>query len=323
MSERALLAGELGSRHGAAAVLLCDQSNRRWVGHGSGEEGEVLLLSSGLVRILAGEELADLTTTLGGLGIHPGALLACDRRPAALVGYPCLELGDELAAARMRKAPEELELIAAAAALADAGQAAVRESAAAGVSETELWAAGQEAMAAAGGDLQALCDLLSGERSALIDGGPGPRALAGGDAVLFDLAPRFGGYWADSCATFVLGRPSAALRACHDTVRAALEAGIAAARPGASAGAVDAAVRDRLQAGGLRCPHHSGHGVGLAPQEPPFLVPGEQTPLAEGMVIAIETGAYGEGFGVRLEHLLAIEADGARPLTTHSLNLTD
>lgn len=224
----------------------------------------------------------------------------------------------------------EIEAIAAAAGIASAGQEAVRVAAVEGAGEEELWQYAQVAIAAAAARLQPgaelevelLCDVLAGERTAAIDGLPGETRLATGDPLLFDLAPRLAGYWADSCATFAVGTPSAGLRSRHDSVRAALEAGIAAARPGVAAGAVDAAVRDRLAADGLSCPHYSGHGVGLSAQEPPFLTPGESTPLAEGMTIAIETGAYGEGFGVRLEHLVVIEADGARPLTTHSLTLT-
>jgi Xaa-Pro aminopeptidase len=251
-----------------------------------------------------------------------------------------LDTSAEPAAARMRRDAAEIAAITAVAELASTGQEAVRASAAAGASEEELWRLAQAAIGAAvaelrsavqpGADpgsrpdpeLELLCDLLAGERSAMIDGAPGAATLAPGDPLLFDLAPRFGGYWADSCATFVVGRPSAALRARHDSVRAALDAGIAAARPGVAAGEVDAAVRGRLEADGLSCPHHSGHGVGRAAQEPPFLVPGDPTPLEEGMTIAIEPGAYGEGFGVRLEHLVLIEADGARPLTTHLLTLT-
>jgi Xaa-Pro aminopeptidase len=326
VSERLLIAGELGSRHGAAAVLVSDPANLRWLGR-PGAPGETLVLCSGAVRSVGGQ-VPGIERALAEIGIHRGAMLAADTVPApAPPGYLSLDLSSDLAAARMRKDAEELAAITAAATLASAGQEAVRASAVAGASEEELWHYAQVAVTAAAHELQPaaepelLCDLLAGERSAAIDGPPGASRLAPGDPLLFDLAPRHDDYWADSCATFAVGSPSAALRARHDSVRAALDAGIAAARPGVTAGAVDAAVRGRLEADGLSCPHHSGHGVGLSAQEPPFLTPGETTPLEEGMTIAIETGAYGEGFGVRLEHLVLIEADGARPLTTHSLTL--
>jgi Xaa-Pro dipeptidase len=232
-------------------------------------------------------------------------------------------MSGELAAARMCKSAAEIAAIAAAAAAASAGQDALRAAAAPGVSGAELWRAASSAMEkVAGAEVEALCDLLIGARSAEVDGQPGPEQAMLGDPVLFDLAPRLHGYWADSCATFALGRPSPALRALHDSVRFALEAGIAAARPGVKAGEVDAAVRARLDEDGLACPHHSGHGVGFAAQEPPWLVPGDETRLDEGMTIAIETGAYGDGIGARLEHLVLIEADGARLLTTHSVGLS-
>jgi Xaa-Pro dipeptidase len=85
---------------------------------------------------------------------------------------------------------------------------------------------------------------------------------------------------------------------------------------------VDAAVRAVLADAGLECPHHIGHGVGVSPQEPPWLVADDETVLDEGMVLAIEPGAYTGGFGLRLEHLVLVEAGGARPLTNHSLDLT-
>lgn len=322
MSDRLLIAGELGSRYGAAAILVSDPANRRWLGHPKLEE-DLLLLASGAVCTVPGEDPEDLRLALGGLGIAPGALLASDKGVGvAPPGYLCVDLSDDLAAARMRKEPAEIELISAAASLASIGQEAVRSAAAEGVAESELWESAQAAMASVARPEETLCDLLSGGRTAAIDGHPGPGRVRPGDPVLFDLAPMSAGYWADSCSTFAVGHPSAGLRARHDTVRGALESGIEAARPGLEAGELDAHVRGRLEAAGLTCPHHIGHGVGTAPQEPPFLVPHEETVLEEGMTIAIEPGAYGEGFGIRLEHLVLIEADGARPITTHSLNLT-
>lgn len=222
-----------------------------------------------------------------------------------------------------RSGAEEVAAIAAAAELASAGQAALRDALRPGVSELELLEAVHEAMEAITGDrVEAGVDLLSGERTALVDGDASARRVESGDPVLLDLAPRRGGHWADSCATLSCGQPGAALRRRHGVVARALEVGIAAARPGIRAGAVDAAVRAVLEEGGLDCPHHTGHAVGTAPQEQPFLVPGNLTQLEEGMAIAIEPGAYSDGFGVRLEHLTVIEADGARPLTEHSLSLT-
>jgi Xaa-Pro aminopeptidase len=323
MTERIRRAGEMGSRHGAAAVLVTDPANRRWLGQPD-SEGQVVLLCSGGVRTIDREADPALDSTLAGLGINPGALLGTDRVfGRELPGYPCLDLSGDLAAARRRKEPEEIEKIRMAARLASIGQEAVRAASSTGIGELELWGIAQRAMAEeAHGTVEALIDLMVGERTALIDGGPGATAITAGSPVLFDLAPEFQGYWGDSCGCFAVGEPSAALRRRHAAVRAALEVGIEAARPGVEARAVDATIRAELERFGLSCPHHTGHGVGTAPQESPWLIPADATRLEEGMTIAIEPGAYDDGLGVRLEHLVLIEADGARPLTTHSLNLS-
>jgi len=221
------------------------------------------------------------------------------------------------------KDAEELELIGAAVELVEIGHRALREALEPGRSERELWDAAATAIAAAGGEpADAVVDLMVGGRTALIGEPPGEAKLAAGDPVLFDLAPKRNGYWADSCATFVCGTPSAALRDRHAAIATALERGLGCARTGVSAGAVDAVIREQLAAAGLECPHHTGHGVGVRPQEPPWFVPGNDFVLEQGMVVALEPGAYSDGFGVRLEHLAVVEADGARPLTKHPLTLT-
>jgi Xaa-Pro dipeptidase len=221
------------------------------------------------------------------------------------------------------KDAHEVELILAAAELVEAGQRAVRERVEPGVTELELWEAASTAMSALRpGPTEALVDLMVGEGTSEIGRPPGPAAAAPGDPVLFDLAPFSDGYWADSCATFSCGTPSHALRRRHDAVRKALECGLGSIRPGVRACEVDAVMRAALAEAGLECPHHTGHGVGTVPQEPPWLVPDDETVLTERMVIALEPGAYSGGIGVRLEHLVFLRPDGPELLTTHSLDVT-
>src|SRR5262249_9607673 len=102
---------------------------------------------------------------------------------------------------------------------------------------------------------------------------------------------------------------------------AALELGLQMLRPGIRAGEVDRAVRDFLAAEGCTYPHHTGHGVGFAWHEEPRIVPGSDTVLEEGMVIALEPGAYGEGWGLRVEKVAVVTANGPRVLSGHSLAL--
>src|SRR5581483_3715358 len=106
--------------------------------------------------------------------------------PAGLAwGLEWIDVGAELARARAVKDTDEVERLRAAIAVCDAGQAAAREHAVAGISELELWASVRGAMEEkAGSRLPVLADLVSGERTAEIGGPPGSRRLAEGDLVL-------------------------------------------------------------------------------------------------------------------------------------------
>ena len=100
-------------------------------------------------------------------------------------------------------------------------------------------------------------------------------------------------------------------------IREALAKGTAAVRPGATAGAVDAIMREHVA-------HHfpaydgsGGHGIGVDFHEPPRLIPGEQTPLEADMVIALEPGVYLGHVNARLEHLVRVTPDGCEVLSRH------
>jgi Xaa-Pro aminopeptidase len=314
---------EIAHGAGVAAVVVSDPATVRWLGV---EEPErvVVVVGGGEGRLVAppeSEEAAGpdpLGRALAEIGIAEGEPLAGELGPRS--GW--LDLTREISQARAVKEPDEVARIAAATELVGMGHRALRTACEPGRSELELWAAARaELEAAAGGPVDAAVDLMAGERTALVGEPPGESRVKRGDPVLFDLAPRLHGYWADSCTTFVCGVAKPEIRRRHGAVAAALERGLEAARPGVTAAAVDAAIRDRLAAANMHCPHHTGHGVGTAAQEPPWLVRDDQTVLETGMVLAFEPGAYGDGFGVRLEHLAVIEPQGARPLTQHSLSL--
>ncbi|MCC6223576.1 MAG: aminopeptidase P family protein [Thermoleophilia bacterium] len=256
-----------------------------------------------------------LARAVGGrrVATEPGAL------PAALAhGLDLVDVTAAIARSRAVKDPDELDAIRAAIALCDAGQRAAREVAAPGLTELELWAAIRAAIElAAGARTPLLADLVSGPRTAEVGGPPGPRVLAAGEPVLCDLVPRLAGYWGDCCATFAVGgEPAAPLAQAHRKAREALTRAVEAVRPGARAGELDAAIRP-----GLEYPHHTGHGLGTAYHEEPRIVPGGETVLEPGMVVALEPGSYGDGGGVRVEQVVLVTADGCEILSGHALEL--
>jgi len=223
----------------------------------------------------------------------------------------------DLSGARAVKDLDELVKIRASVRVADAGQQAVREYAAPGMSELDLWSHVAAAMErAAGGPIPWVADLVSRPGMDRWEGPPGPRAISEGELVIADLSPRRDGYWADSCSTIAVGVPTPTARAMHRRILDRLEQAIAAVKPGVVAGDLDALVRK-----GLNYPHHSGHGIGTGFHEEPRIVPAWPTVLEPGMVLALEPGWYGEGEGVRLEWIVLVTNDGCEVLSDHRLDL--
>ncbi len=163
--------------------------------------------------------------------------------------------------------------------------------------------------------------------------GTNERVLVTGEGLVVDLFPR-GRLFADCTRTFCVGEPGGELaRAWSDTL-AALEGATGAARPGVTGAKLQDATCDLYEERGwptLRSDpgsetgyvHTLGHGVGFELHELPALrgsSRGGDAPdhtLEQGDVVTIEPGLYDveAGFGVRLEDLLVVEADGVRNLT--------
>ena len=238
--------------------------------------------------------------------------------PAALAeGLRLVDAAAGLARERAVKDPDELALLRAALALCDVGQHEARAAVAPGPTELDVWARVREAIEReAGSRTPLLADLASGPRTGEAGGAPGGRVLAEGDLVICDLVPRRAGYWGDSCVTLAVGDPPAGAREKHRRAREALERGLEALRPGVRAGDLDALVRE-----GLEYPHHSGHGLGTSWHEEPRIVPGGETVLEPGMVVALEPGLYGPGEGVRVEAVALVTADGHELLSAYPLDL--
>ena len=109
---------------------------------------------------------------------------------------------------------------------------------------------------------------LGRPRRARHDAAVGPPHRAG-DLVTTELTPAVEGYYAQICRTLVVGKATAAQRRAHAVYREALEAGIAAVRPGATAADVARAENDVFRKYGLGdyvTDHYTrvrGHGLGL------------------------------------------------------------
>ncbi|HEX9674431.1 MAG TPA: Xaa-Pro peptidase family protein [Anaerolineales bacterium] len=141
-----------------------------------------------------------------------------------------------------------------------------------------------------------------------------------GDIVMVELATVVDGYWSDLTYVSVAGDPNPRQREVYNQVLQAQQAGAAQMRAGASFADPDRAAREVLEAAGLGeyFVHITGHGVGYRYHEfIPFLFPGAEGTLEEGMVSSVEPGVYIPNFGgIRIEDNVAVGKRGPQFLST-------
>ena len=188
-----------------------------------------------------------------------------------------------------------------------------------GMSENQLAAVLESRIRELGGEGLSFQTIMhAGGNTALPHSGPLDYRMRHGDALLFDFGAVYQGYCADITRVVFLGAATQEQRDFYAVVRAANEAGRAAAKPGVTAESVDMAARQVFIDAGLGdlMRHRTGHGLGLQAHEAPYIVLGNQRELQPGMVFTIEPGIYRMGeIGVRIEDNVLITDDGCESLT--------
>src|ERR1700730_8370150 len=143
----------------------------------------------------------------------------------------------------MFKLPAEIAALRRAAQLADDAYAVFRAAARPGRRQYEL-VAEVEAYLRSRGCPDNFMIIGSGGKDVLGMTPPSERRIAPGDLVTTELTPAVEGYFVQICRTLTVGRASDAQRRAFGIFREALDAGIAAVRPGATAGDVARAEND-------------------------------------------------------------------------------
>jgi methionyl aminopeptidase len=174
--------------------------------------------------------------------------------------------------------------------------------------------------------------------SMVVHGIPGKVKLESGDILSVDVGVTLEGFVADSAWTYPVGAISPDAQRLLDVCKAALEAGIAEARPGNSVGDISRAVQTVTEGAGFSVIRSLvGHGVGRSmhedPQVPNFVSSYKGPELKQGMTIAIEPMITAGGpdvfihdddwsistadasLAAHFEHTVAVTAAGPRILT--------
>jgi Xaa-Pro aminopeptidase len=275
------------------------------------------------------ETIADVAGKLGqplGLAGREGMTVAFARALyGALGGEPADAdtLVSSLAAART---PVELERIETAAAIADAGFAALCDRARVGMWEYELAAEIEAAMQAAGSDDN--YGLIGAGPHNLAIRAPTNRRLEKGDLVVGEITPCYRGYFAQLCRTFILGEPNDVQRQKYDMLARAQDAGMKMAKPGQPSAGIAQAVNAVIGGEGYgeycRQPYMRtrGHGLGFGGVVPYDITDDSSPVLERNMTMIIHPNQYIPETGyMMLGDTVVIEDDGPRRLTQTSREL--
>lgn len=258
---------------------------------------------------------------------HPIAVVGRDVMPLgfareldAALGVKLLDGGDVVRATASTRTRIELARIEKAAKIADAGFARVMDVARVGMPEFELAAEIDAAMQAMGSE----------DNFGLMSTGPHnvairavtDRKLEPGDVIVSEITPCIGGYFAQLCRTFILGKPSQLQQEKYDLLLRAEKAGFDAARPGRPSSGIAKAVNEVIGAAGYaeycRQPYMRtrGHGLGMGGVVPYDVTEDSSPVLQQDMTMVIHPNQYIPETGyMMLGDTVVIEAAGPRTLT--------
>lgn len=152
-----------------------------------------------------------------------------------------------------------------------------------------------------------------GEHGAFPHHTSGGRKLGADDAILLDIGGRSEGYPSDMTRVGTIGTPPEDFDEVWTIVNRAVEAALAAVKPGNPARLVDKAARDVITSAGYgdRFPHRTGHGLGIDVHEEPYMTGASERLIDFGNVFSIEPGIYLPGrFGIRLEEIVIVREHG-------------
>jgi Xaa-Pro aminopeptidase len=221
---------------------------------------------------------------------------------------------------RARKDAAEVEALRRAAAAVDgiAGDLQAGEIPLVARSEAEISADLKRRIVDSGHQRANFAIVAAGENAASPHHEPSDRVVRHGDVLLCDfggtmLDAEGIGYCSDITRCVHVGPPPSEVTDLYGVLRQAQEAAVAAAKVGTPCGDVDGVARRVISDAGYGefFIHRTGHGIGVEEHEDPYIVAGNDTPLAAGHAFSIEPGIYlPRRFGLRLEDIVVASDRG-------------
>ena len=220
---------------------------------------------------------------------------------------------------RMIKTPEEVEVLKAAAKIADDAFEHICTFIKPGMAEVEVSNELEFFMRKQGATSSSFDIIVaSGSRSALPHGVATDKKIEEGDMITLDFGALYNGYISDITRTIAVGEPSDKMKEIYQVVLDSQVLALQNIKPGMTGIEADAIARDHIKSKGYgeAFGHSTGHGIGLEVHEAPGLSFKSQTVLEPGMAVTVEPGIYLPGIGgVRIEDDILITESGNERLT--------
>ncbi len=246
------------------------------------------------------------------LTLAAAAAIESERPRVELVASERVVLG-----LRLAKDDGELARLSCAARIAAAVLAEVGERLQAGMTEIEVAKLAEGLLDERGSDGPAFDILVaSGPNAGSPHWSSSDRRIRADEPVLVDLGAVVDGYRSDVarvlCVGPLTGEAAEALEVAVEAHRAAAGALSSAA----SCAEVDEQARQVIAAAGFEPIHPSGHSVGLAIHERPYLTVRSPEPIGPRRVVTVEPGVYVAGtLGARIEDMYFVDGDAVTSLS--------
>ncbi len=311
---------------------LRNAEQEKWTGRKSDPGDAAVRSRTGFAAVMPAESMeAQLRTALESYArVFTLKDQAASSKIAALA--PLREIGDArlaIARLRMKKSPEELQLIQYSTDVTLDAHRAAWKRAADGLYEYQVAATMTGIHMDRGCARPPYAPIVgSGPNSVYLHYSRNSRRMDRGEVLLMDVAAECDMYASDITRTVpVGGKFSKRQREIYEIVLGAQKAAIAAVKPGATLSKthpdsiykaafnyIDSHGKDRKgESLGKYFPHGIGHHLGLEVHD----ANDPSMPLEEGMVITIEPGIYipEENLGVRIEDVVVVTRDGCKVLS--------
>lgn len=243
-----------------------------------------------------------------------------ERLRALLAPRAIVDIGGYFSDRRIVKQPEEVALVASAAAVADRVLPVFAGALRVGETVREATALASAECVRAGADNGRIGLVAAGEGFDFYHKPPPAGPLPTGACIHVELTPRVGGYGARLMRPILLGRPSAAQRDRAARLIALQDRQISAMTPGRIAREADAIIRDGLVEAGLRpgVYNATAYSLGHYPAATPrtsdhhrILSPAADWAFEPGMIFHVVASAEGLAFS----ETVLVSRDGPRRLT--------